>query len=1300
VVAWASQQRSKYPDDPRFEVLQGVAHALVDEPDEALRWLRQAASHPIDDADFVATLAEQLDALGRFDESLALLERAARTTGDIEFERAVVGRLYQAGRFEQAALRLSRVRLDDNGADVELLAMRAMTLMELDGRHAEVQAVRETLKHRGRNDLRARLWLEMIDSVFSSDSTPARTRRPDDKRIIEACQGTLRIRPNNPYARFHLGEALARVGESDAAMSQWKAAMAEAPAWATPPVRISRLLLEAGYPTHARAMAEEALRRASDHPEALLAAASAGARLVVSGHAGDGDAAGDDVLKLLQRVRQGGGSASSEPAVVALVAAAIEASMLVETGRREQAAEVIDASLAAAQSSLSARTRASASVSGRDALLTLASLSARAGLGLEQRCYEACERLYGPTPELAFERAAYLMRSTGVEQAISSLDASQARAGAQADPLEWSVARARLLDLAGDPRAAGEWMSLADANPDDARVQRLASDAPTVRAAPARHEFRRRAIDRIARVVGEEGLRWRLADAELLMERAADRAGTGGRNRSSAELVRAAASLSEICRKIPNVLRARLLLTECMIRLGQDQEAIEQLSAAAKLDPGSNGLAIRLAGMLQARGAFEQAMPHLERVERNLKETGDVVTPADQQTRRSLARLWAQQGESARAVAVLAELSRSGHWGDDHDTGLQLGQLYRRRGELTDEYCRQLLTRPTAEAIAFVADFYAEGGRRSDAEQLLARLDDLAAADGRRELLLGEYFARHGSDEQAIEHLTAATRALPGQRATWQRLIAWRVWRGHVREAIEAVRAAAERLPEDAAFAALRDNASLVEAVAELPSARQLIVAAAEAPECVPAVIDALTVIRDAARSDETVTNTAKRLRPIADRNSRLLPLHTLVASLYLAERRTDEAFAVASRAMHMFPNDATVAQLAIQALSESNRWAEVVAVARQWRARLANQPLPADLAIASAYLQLQDAKAAVQQLRPHIDRRAVGADNAHADRADDWPLVALYVQAQVAAGSLDDASAVLWPLVQGSAQARAGWLRIAGQQITDAQTASDWLRRVTPLLPSDSLAEQLALAQAWTKLGTRFNDAEHLEVGRRVLESTAPLQSAPHASAADRLAVAQLWQEIHARSGAQADEHAAWQALQRAAAAMEQAPPDQSAAELWLSLGMMLERHDPRAAENAYRHVLKRDPQNAIAKNNLAMVITSRDGDVQEALQLTMSATASVPVDHPLRPAFLDSLARVQVKLSDFDRAVTSLQEAVRIEPGNVKWRINLTQVLISGRRYAQAKSALDEIERLVPKDQIDENTMARLKSLRVAVQ
>src|SRR5207244_9705277 len=84
--------------------------------------------------------------------------------------------------------------------------------------------------------------------------------------------------------------------------------------------------------------------------------------------------------------------------------------------------------------------------------------------------------------------------------------------------------------------------------------------------------------------------------------------------------------------------------------------------------------------------------------------------------------------------------------------------------------------------------------------------------------------------------------------------------------------------------------------------------------------------------------------------------------------------------------------------------------------------------------------------------------------------------------------------------------------------------------------------------------------------------------------------------------------------------------------------RQDFAAAEQIYREVLKADPKNIVALNNLAWILAPRTDAADEALRFADRAIEL----YGSTAEILDTRARILISAGRYDRAVADLNDAI----------------------------------------------------------
>jgi tetratricopeptide (TPR) repeat protein len=121
------------------------------------------------------------------------------------------------------------------------------------------------------------------------------------------------------------------------------------------------------------------------------------------------------------------------------------------------------------------------------------------------------------------------------------------------------------------------------------------------------------------------------------------------------------------------------------------------------------------------------------------------------------------------------------------------------------------------------------------------------------------------------------------------------------------------------------------------------------------------------------------------------------------------------------------------------------------------------------------------------------------------------------------------------------------------------------------------------------------------------------------------------------------------------------------------------------WREVLTLDPDNLVARNNLAWMLAQQDGQGPQALALIQQAIAK----HGARPELLDTRAVVYLATGDAPAAVRDLEQAIRAAPTPARY-FHLTRAHDLAKNLVAARVALEradalglDVQRLAPTDQ-----------------
>ena len=137
------------------------------------------------------------------------------------------------------------------------------------------------------------------------------------------------------------------------------------------------------------------------------------------------------------------------------------------------------------------------------------------------------------------------------------------------------------------------------------------------------------------------------------------------------------------------------------------------------------------------------------------------------------------------------------------------------------------------------------------------------------------------------------------------------------------------------------------------------------------------------------------------------------------------------------------------------------------------------------------------------------------------------------------------------------------------------------------------------------------------------------------------------------------------------------------------IKRNDYAAAEKSYATVIKLQPTNAIAFNNLAWVSGRLNKDTAIGFAETANKLA------PNQPAFMDTLAMLLSDKNDYAKALEWQTKAVTAQPQNTLFKLNLAKIHLKGGKKDLAKKELDDLAKLGDKFAAQPEVATLLKSL-----
>jgi tetratricopeptide (TPR) repeat protein len=134
------------------------------------------------------------------------------------------------------------------------------------------------------------------------------------------------------------------------------------------------------------------------------------------------------------------------------------------------------------------------------------------------------------------------------------------------------------------------------------------------------------------------------------------------------------------------------------------------------------------------------------------------------------------------------------------------------------------------------------------------------------------------------------------------------------------------------------------------------------------------------------------------------------------------------------------------------------------------------------------------------------------------------------------------------------------------------------------------------------------------------------------------------------------------------------------------------KASQAAYQKSLELDPDNVIAKNNLAWSYSEHGGNIDVALRLAQEANQSRPDD----PEVCDTLGWIYIKKNTPGAAIQSLKRSVALMPKNPEYQYHLGVAYLRAGDHAKARESLQAAVYLGPNATFTQDAKDMLSSLR----
>lgn len=1168
IVAHAQQLLDAHPNDPRFQAVMAMAYDLAGDQEKAASSIEKAATLPQPDA---ATALQIIALLERGPWPALtddLISRASAQFKDPGLEELALRRLFERQQFPDLVKRVKDLDLRLADARPNVLGYDAIAQYQTSHR-AEGDAIVSALA--ARRDAASIAWAEAIRARFA---IPA----PEPARAIAAYTNAMAQDRANPVFPFDLGDAHFALGETDEAIRDWSAAARLSRTWASPIDRISRAFSATHRWTDALSAAKALELRAPGSAESQIAYAIASWGRIQNKPAELNGEAGANLLASLEMLR------AHVPQETETLPA--YATLLSHRGAHDKAIEAVKTAVH------------SATPLPETTFEQLLQASRQEHWQLDGEILDAAEKAHGLTPGIAYSRATSLYLEG---KQTDALNLAEENRRSHAGDAAWQLDDARFRDAIGQPDALGRWTALCDAHANDIRIQYAALSAPC---RLSDRGFWERTIDRVKALTGPDGQAWQIEQARWVL--------TG--HPTPVELDDAVDTLEKVAAASPELGEAHRLLAQALVVRNKPEDAAKATTELANLhsrQPDDLQLTRELTALLVARGLPGEAAALVDAVAQDPK-----LDPAH--------RLWAAQayGELGNYDAAIKLLTEGNSQSADRDA--LLASLYARSGRQDDAKAlyEKLVADPAATPTTVIAagNFFSAARQREDMEQCLTRLKELKFTVESIALLQSQWQERQGDVDAAIKTLADASQAHPGEKQVWHAWSGLMLRTGKLDDADKIAGAGLASLPADAGLTAMRAEIAQLRTL-DRSDAALLIEAVSRNPDD-PAVEQTLDALANAKTHGQLARDTLSILRPIADRYPRFLPAQQLVVGRDLATRDFTDAANVASRAAGVLPGDPLPLELLFRVQAAQGDWNAARLTALRWRRFAQANPLQPDLSIAQTYLQQPDADpaAALKQLEPEMRESAPESMRLAA--------TPLYCRALLAAGRSDGAADRLKPLLSQSPQWAGVWMELAAT-CKDANAAAHWLKQLAPLLPADSQSLQIALADAWQRVGVRFQSDPAFENSIGILQPIVESKTVP--SRAWR-----VWALSNQFSGHLAEAEHAWQALVDA---------------------------EPS------------DPSN---RNNLAFVLLleGQKDQLKRAESLSRQAIAA----QPDVSTFYDTLARIEAQLGNSAQAIQNFRTALAKNPNDIESMIGLADALQAqptGRD--EARSLLTRINTMV---------------------
>jgi putative PEP-CTERM system TPR-repeat lipoprotein len=726
----------------------------------------------------------------------------------------------------------------------------------------------------------------------------------------------------------------------------------------------------------------------------------------------------------------------------------------------------------------------------------------------------------------------------------------------------------------------------------------------------------------------------------------------------------------------PEVIMARAAMLNGQ---GKREEALAAFAEVLKLDPNNRTAHIERANIEIGLKKFAEAKADIDAA--NKQAPGNLLVMYTQ------ALLDFTQGNATAARDTLLKVLRAA---PDHLPSTLLAgavELNLGANQQAEQYLRKYIESVPGNLYArkLLAQAQLKLAQPAQAAATLAPvLKDGKSDDAQVLLLAGEANLQQSNFAKASDYLQQAVKLEPTAAPVRAALGTARIGQGDVAKGIADLEAAITMDPKAAGPAT-----SLIQAYVGLKQLDKALATAQNLTKAQPDNAQAFNMLGAVYLSRGDAANARMALDKAVALNPKLFPAVNNLAQLDMREKKNDsarkrfEAMLVTDK-----KNYGALASLAEISMVE-NKPAEATALLEKAVAENGDA-LPPALTLAGHYMRIKEPAKAVTLLRKFQTANATNAD-----------LLDLLGQAQVGAKDLPGALETFSKLVSvlpKSALAQVHLAVVHSAMKNDAEAAND-LRRAVELQP-DFAPARIAQAELAMRTGKpdeaitiarqvqKLNDKNPLGFvleGDMQMFLKKPALALPAYEKAFALAKAPALMVKVAESMKQSGKAAPALAL---VTQWHKDHPNDSIGTIYYAEQMMAAK-DYKTASGLFEELLKREPNNPVALNNLAW---SYQQDKDPRALATAQQALKVSKDSP---AVMDTVGWMMVEQGDAKGGLPLLQQAAKLAPNALEIRYHLAVALNKSGDKAGARTELTSLlSQNKPFGQIDE-ARALLKTL-----